>query len=106
MRNEFLDTLRITQLEVVNRRQVAVQDHAAWEQEGVGIVHARRRQIADAQEVAEAFATCEPVLVETRDRQRVGHVDLVNEGLHAVDDLLHLRQPLAVDGRVRIQVDG
>ena len=64
-----------------------------------------RGQVAEAQEIAQAFAAGEPVLVEAGDRERVGHVDLLDEGLHLVDDVLHLRQPLRVDRRIGVQVD-
>ena len=64
-----------------------------------------RREVAVAQEVAEPFTLRRPVLVEAGDRQRVRHVDLVDELAHARDDVLHLRQPLGVDRRVRVEVD-
>jgi hypothetical protein len=104
--DKLLDTLRVVEHEIVDRRDVPIEDDASREQVGIRIVHARARQITHAQKIAETFTTEEPVLVEARDRQRVGHIDLVREGLHAVDDLLDLRKSLRVDGRVRIEIDG
>ena len=105
MRHVFLDAIRVVELQLVDRRQVAIENDAAREQERVRITHAGRRQVTDTQEVAESFAAFEPVAVKTGDRQRVGHVGLRHERLHAVNDVLHLAQALAVDRRVRVQVD-
>jgi hypothetical protein len=84
-------------------RQVAVQYRPAWQQEGGRIVHAPlAREVAVAEEVAQALALAEPVLVEAGDGQRVRHIDLVDEVAHGADDVLHPCQAGHVERRAAL----
>ncbi len=89
----------------MNRGNVTIQDRAARQQEGIRIVHAGSRQVTETHEVAEAFAAIEPVLVKTRNGQRIGYVNLLHEDFHLVDDVLDFSKPLRVDRGVRVKVD-
>ena len=73
---------------------------------GVASGHPGRRQVAVAQEVAQALAALDPVLVEAGDGQGVRDIDLVDERRMVGDDGLHLGELLGVDGRVGVEIDG
>ena len=71
----------------VHAREVAIEHDAPGNQELRGISQGAHRQPTVAQEIAEALAAPEPVAVEAGDREHVGHVDLLDEGLRALGEL-------------------
>ena len=92
VRYEFLDLFRVTQVDFMDLLEIAVDDRPARHQQifrriVVGLVG----DIAIGQHVmAGQAAAIEPALVELRDRQDVGDVDVVDEGLRVLQDLVHL----------------
>ena len=105
VRHILLDLVGIIHIDFVNGRQVPVQNGAGRNQETGRIIHALFRKVAEGEEITQPFTTRTPVLVETGDRQQIRDIHLVNKRLHLVDDFLHLRQLLGIDGRIGIQVD-
>ena len=105
MRDVLLDLLRRMHIDLVDGAEVAAEDRAGRDQVTRRVAHAVGWKVAVGQEVAETLATAAPVLVEAGDRQRIRHINLVDEGFHLRDDVLYLRQALGVDRRVRVQVD-
>ena len=94
----FLNFIGGIHVHIVDSRQVTIQDDAGRYQETGRVVHALFREIAIGQEIAQAFATRTPVLVKTGDGQQIGNVYLIHEDLHLGNDVLHLCQPLGIDG--------
>ena len=90
-----------TQIYFVQFIDVTIEDNARRNPEACRISHPGTRigggEIAIDQEVTEAFATVEPVFIETGDCQCLRDIDLIDEGTHLVDDVLHLRQLFRVD---------
>src|SRR6266540_3807454 len=83
--------------------EVAVPDHAAGQ---VELRHLRvRRHVRDGEVVRHAGAVLEPVGIARRDRGHVRQVDLRDEGLHLVEERLHLVQLLHVERGGAVEVD-
>ena len=99
MGHELLDLVVGIQVHFMHPGQVAVQDHAARHQEAVDIAHVLVGKITVSHEIADALALGGPILVEAGDGQGVGHIDLVDEITHGMDDVLYLLQASQVEGR-------
>ncbi len=95
--DKFLHLAGVVQVDFVDGRQVAIEDRATRDHPGGRVIQPFGGEIAEGHEIAQAFAAREPVLVETGDGDRVGHIDLVDEVAHAVDDVADLAECDDVD---------
>ena len=93
MRHIFLNLGLGAQVDFVDLVEIAIENRAGGDPPAGGVTQItarlRRRKIPEHQEVTEALAAEEPVLVETGDRDGIRHVHLVDEDTHLVDDRLH-----------------
>ena len=106
VRNVLLDLLLVLGIDRKYGREVAVEHGAPRVLERLGMAVAVGREFAVAKIVAQAAAVLGPVLVERGHGQQVGNVHLVDKLVGLADEPRHQVQPLPVDGRQLVDVDG
>ena len=109
--HEFLNLLRITDIHVMHRAQIAIDNGTTGQQQTVvGIVIGTVGNLTVGEQVlAGQPAAVAPVLVERGNRLQVGNVDLVHERNGLIDNVRDLIQPGHVHGARRprlVDVDG
>jgi hypothetical protein len=69
----------------MHRAEIAAENGAAREQEGIGVLLISRRVIAVGKEIALPLAAGKPILIQGSDREHIGNVNLLDKFARFLD---------------------
>lgn len=88
--NVLLDLGVIIEIDIVDGREIAIENGTTGNQKRADVVHAVGGEVAVTHEIADPFALQGPFFIETGNRQGIGQVDLIHKALHVLDNILDL----------------